>query len=156
MLELDIPGRGRINVKNVVFDVNGTISVDGKIDKRIKERLKRISEKYSVYILTADTYGTVERELEGIGVAIHKISPQKEAEQKQKFVDELGWEETIAVGNGANDVLMLRQAILGICVIEKEGACSQAIANSDIVVQEMKSSFALLENPKRIVATLRN
>jgi len=67
----------------------------------------------------------------------------------------LGKEKCVAIGNGANDVLMLKQSAIGICVIGKEGASSEAVQHSDIVVYDINDALDLLLNPKRIIATLR-
>ncbi len=44
-----------------------------------------------------------------------------EAEQKCGLLKKLGASQTVALGNGANDALMLRKACLGICVMQGEG-----------------------------------
>ncbi|OQX54898.1 MAG: hypothetical protein B5M53_05255 [Candidatus Cloacimonas sp. 4484_209] len=155
MIEIDIPGVTNLNIKNVVFDVNGTLAVDGKIDSTTKKKLQDISHKVNVYILTADTYGTIFHEMKDTGINITKITPLDEAKQKEKFVKKLGEKKTIAVGNGANDALMLKTSALGICVIDREGAFVQSIQNADIVIFGKENVFELLENPKRIVATMR-
>jgi len=156
MIDITIPGRGEITIKNILFDVNGTIAVDGRIDGSIKKRLQDITRKVSIYILTADTYRTIEKEMGDTGISIEKVIPPNEAEQKEEFVKKLGEKETMAIGNGANDALMLKRAILGMCVIDNEGASSAAIANADIVIYGKEKIFGLLDNPKRIVATLRS
>ncbi|MCK4233389.1 hypothetical protein KAX75_03115, partial [candidate division WOR-3 bacterium] len=63
MIEFTIPGRGRMRIKNIVFDVNGTIAIDGKIDEKIKKKLEKLAQKVTVILLTADTYGTIEKEM---------------------------------------------------------------------------------------------
>lgn len=155
MIEIAIPGKGEIRIKNIVFDVNGTIASDGKINERTKKRLKDLNKKVTVFLLTSDTYGTIEKEMGKSGIKIKKISHPNEAKQKEEFIKKLGGRETIAIGNGENDSLMLKKASLGICIIEKEGASAQAIKNADIVIYGKGNGLGLLENPTRIIATLR-
>lgn len=155
MIEFTIPGRGRMRIKNIVFDVNGTIAIGGKIDEKIKKKLEKLAQKVTVILLTADTYGTIEKEMGKTGIKIHKISSPGEAEEKEDFIKQLGEKQTIAIGNGANDSLMLKRAVIGICVIDKEGAASSAVSNADIVIYGKETVFDLLGNPKRIIATLR-
>lgn len=155
MIHVSIPGRGDITVEYVVFDVNGTIALDGAIDMHIKEKLRALAKLTGVYLLTADTYGTIEGEMGGTDIAIKKVSTPEEDRQKATFIEELGAQNTIAIGNGANDRLMLKTAALGICVIAEEGASTQAVESADIVVYGRDAVFGLLENPKRIAATLR-
>ncbi|WP_333657002.1 hypothetical protein [Tissierella praeacuta] len=62
MLIYEIPGRENIEVQNIVFDYNGTIAVDGKLINGVEELINKLAEYAKIYILTADTYGTVEKE----------------------------------------------------------------------------------------------
>ncbi len=45
MIFVEIPGRDNLNIKNIVFDYNGTVAEDGIIATQTKENLKKISEK---------------------------------------------------------------------------------------------------------------
>lgn len=40
MINLNIPGYESINIKNVVFDFNGTIATDGILIDEVKEKIK--------------------------------------------------------------------------------------------------------------------
>ena len=59
MLEIDIPHRRKLRIENVLLDVNGTLSLDGRIGKKVQEELLRLKEEFRVILLTADTFGTV-------------------------------------------------------------------------------------------------
>ena len=61
----------------------------------------------------------------------------------------------IAVGQGANDARMLKEAALGICVMSQEGAAVETLLSADIVVPNIFVAFDLLDKPLRIAATLR-
>ncbi len=39
MIELTIPSRGNIQLKYAVFDVNGTLAVDGALIDRVAEKI---------------------------------------------------------------------------------------------------------------------
>jgi soluble P-type ATPase len=155
MIKIGIPGRGEIEIENIVFDVNGTIALDGHIDDEIRRKLVALTDTLEVFLLTADTYGTVEKEMKGSGITIQKIVAPGEDKRKMDFIEKIGAQKTITVGNGANDAMMLNVAALGVCVIAEEGASAWAIDNADIVVFGREKVFELLENPKRIAATLR-
>lgn len=71
-------------------------------------------------------------------------------------IDGLGPENTLSVGNGANDVLMLKHAAIGIAVMQDEGVASAALLAADLVVKNILDLFAMLNTPERIMATLRN
>ena len=47
---MEIPNYGRISAKTIIFDLNGTLGVEGKVSKDVKELLKKLVEKYSLII----------------------------------------------------------------------------------------------------------
>lgn len=50
---------------------------------------------------------------------------------------------------------MLRDAALGICIIEAEGGCIKTLQVADIICRSAKEALNLLLSPKRLIATLR-
>jgi P-type E1-E2 ATPase len=155
MITIDIPGYKVLELKNAVFDYNGTLATDGGLNENVKEKIAALADKLSVYIITADTFGTVRSEIKIPGVEISIITPDSQTKQKMEFVKSLGAENTAAVGNGANDAQMLKQAVLGICVIGNEGTCTDTLTAGDIVVYKSEDAIDLLLNPDRVRATLR-
>lgn len=155
MLELNIPGFGELTINNVVFDLNGTLAVDGIISDETRSVLIELAKDFDLYILTADTHGTFKQMSAGLPVSGRITEKTIAAEEKLALVEELGPKETIAVGNGNNDVLMLKAAAIGIAVMDGEGASSQAIAAADLAVRGTAEALAMLQHPKRLIAGLR-
>jgi len=155
MLEVRIPGRKTFELENLVMDVNGTVAVDGEIIKDVIEKIRELTECLNVYAVTAGTHGKLDKLESALEIEIHKIEPPKEAEQKQKFVEDLGVDKTACIGNGSNDTLMLRNSAIGIAVIGSEGAAAEAVSSADVVVNDIRDALDLLLKPKRLVATLR-
>ena len=155
MLSFNIPGIGKIGLENAVFDLNGTIAVDGKIADRVKAKLNELSQNLHIYLLTADTYWTVEQTVSDLTLEVVKISSVDEAQKKRDFVLKIGKEKTVAIGNGANDTLMLKESKIGIAVIESEGVFRDTVLNADLIVRSADEVLDLLLNPMRIVSTLR-
>ena len=154
MITIDIPGWENVTVENVVLDLNGTIATDGKISNDVKEKIKSLSQKLKVYILTADTQGTASDESKDIGIELVKIPEEDSMNKKLSFFKTLNLERTIAVGNGNNDQLILREAALGIAVLGDEGLSSLALKNADILVKSIHDALDLFLKPKRLIATL--
>lgn len=156
MFELQIPGFKEIKIEYLVFDLNGTLTVDGAIDDEITFLVNMVSEIYGlkVYIATAATRGIPLNIAKKLNAEI-KVVKANEAEEKVKFITELGSNRVCAIGNGANDVLMLKEAALSICVLGEEGAYPEAIYVSDIVVKSINDALKLFLHPKRLLATLR-
>lgn len=156
MLLLNIPGNELIKVKNVVFDFNGTLAVDGALVTGLHKKIEALSQKgVDIYILTADTFGTTRNQCQHLPVEIEIFSKDNVARNKEIFVEKLGPENTITVGNGRNDFLMFEISILSICVIGKEGCCTKSMMASDIIVNNPMEALDLLLNNDRIVATMR-
>jgi P-type E1-E2 ATPase len=154
MINIDIPGWENIAIENIVLDLNGTIATDGKISVDVKEKIKSLSQKMKVYILTADTQGTASEESKDIGIELVKIPGEDSKNKKFEFLKTLNLERTIAVGNGNNDQFILREAALGIAVLGDEGLSSLAMKNADILVKNISDALDLFLKPKRLVATL--
>jgi len=155
MVEVDIPGFGYVRLKHLVSDFTGTLSVDGRLLPHVAERLNRIAEFLEVHILTADTFGRAREELQEIKCGIHILEGEDHDIQKEHFVQRLGSEEVVALGNGKNDRKMLSAAKIGIAVCLKEGCATEAIMSADILVTAAEDAFDLLLNHKRLKATLR-
>jgi len=156
MLTVDIPGWGVLNLEHIVLDFNGTMALDGVLLPGVKERLNLLAEKLQVHILTADTFGTGKAACREIKGRVHILEQGRAgAELKKEFIETLGKDKTVAVGNGTNDTLMLKAAALGIMVLGPEGASGKALAAADVVVTDINHGLDMLLNPKRLVATLR-
>ena len=90
-----------------------------------------------------------------MGIQAKRLDPGDECKQKAEFVAGLGFHSVVAIGNGANDVEMLREAALWIAVMGGEGLAVQCLSAADIVVSGIENALDLLIYPKRLLATLR-
>jgi P-type E1-E2 ATPase len=156
MIELHIPGYGKFQLEYVVFDVNGTLATDGQLIAGIEPLIAQLRDRVEVRLLTADTHGKqieIDRQL---NLTANRLQPGgHEREQKADYVRTLGASNVIAIGNGGNDVDMLKAAVLGIAVIGHEGAAFETLAAADVVTNDIFDAIGLLLNPKRLIATLR-
>lgn len=161
MMRLEIPGLGVLEIENLVVDYNGTLAKDGRVNNKVKDRLGLLAKKLKVFVLTADTRGDVSNRMEvferlkKVRVEVVKVEGGDEAQAKRDFVRGLGPKRTIAIGNGYNDSLMLKEAALGIAVIGPEGAARETILNADVVVTDVLHALELILKPLRYKATLR-
>lgn len=155
MLELDIPGYGALALEHLVLDVNGTIAEGGELLSGVSEALAALDGVLRPIAITADTHGTAASLGEKLGIEMRVIASGWEAGDKLAIVQELGADSVVAVGNGANDALVLKASAVGICVIGPEGASRAAIEAADVVAPSIGSALALLTDPRRLMATLR-
>ncbi|MEG6616661.1 ATPase P [Peptococcaceae bacterium 1198_IL3148] len=155
MINVAVPGVGSLCLKHLVLDYNGTIAFDGNLCQGVEAALNLLAEKIKVYIITADTFGTVAEMCKDIDGEVTVLTSANGTEEKGRFVESLGAAGVVAIGNGANDSLMLKKAALGIVVMGNEGAAVKTIIQADIVVQDINDALGLLLNTQRLIATLR-
>lgn len=151
-MDIKLPGRGMTNIKNLIFDFNGTLTENRKLSEAGREVLETLSQKYAVYVATSDTFGNAKEELKGLNV---KIVTVKSGSEKLELVMKLGYASTIAIGNGNNDKSMLKKAVVGIAVIGPDGASFNAISSADIIVNDIKKVISLLSDGSLIFSVLR-
>jgi soluble P-type ATPase len=155
MITVNIPGRGTCNYRHIVLDFNGTMACDGILIAGVEEKLNLLAEQLEVHILTADTFGLCRSSCTGIKGNIQILSSEIGAREKENYIEALGAENVIAVGNGANDALMLQRSALGIAVIGPECASARALEAADVIARDINAALEMLLNPKRLTATLR-
>ncbi len=156
-LDIEVPGRGRIVIKNIVFDMNGTLTRDGRIRNKVKDRLILLSKRFNTYIVTSDTFGKAEETFKKVPAEIVRVPAGKEADRfKKDFVIKLGRDVTAAVGNGYNDRLMMEVACLSVCILGPEGAYRETLTNSHVVFGDPLDAIDFFLKPLRFKATLRN
>ena len=150
---LEIPGSESLTIKHLVLDFTGTLSCDGLLLPGVAERLEKLAQHLHITVLTADTFGTAANQLEPLPVDLNLIQTGRD---KELFMAGLKKSETAAIGNGRNDVGMIRMAGLGIGVIGPEGCAGELITAAKIVCHDISSALELLLNPLRVKATLRD
>ena len=155
MIEVVIPGFKTLRFQHLVLDVNGTIAKDGKLLEGVKELLAQLRPQLDIHLVTADTHGNQNVLDESLGLTATRIPFQNQAKAKLDYIERLGADKVVAVGNGANDAAMLERAALGIVIIGPEGSAVEALLNAKIVVSDIKDALELLLHPKRLMATLR-
>jgi len=155
MKKILIPGAGEMTIKNIVFDYNGTLAVDGKLVPGVRDKINAHAKAFKFHVITADTFGTVEKALEGVDCRVTTIPEKDQDRAKADYLSTLGSSTTIACGNGANDELMLKNAAIGVAVLLDEGLNTRALVASDVLIKDIMDLFSYLENPGRLIACLR-
>jgi soluble P-type ATPase len=152
---ITIPNDRQFELKNIVCDYNGTIAKDGKVVEGVRELFDRLAKRYRIFVITADTFGSVKEQLEGFNVSIKVLSSDDHTSEKADFIKELGVENSVAIGNGNNDAAMLENAALSIVLMGDEGCSKDALFSSDIVCKSIIDALELFLYQKRVIATLR-
>jgi P-type E1-E2 ATPase len=156
MISIPIPGWGELSIEYLMVDFNGTAALDGKLKKEVKDVIDKMSRYIKVFVISADSYDSIDAELGASNITFVKVNKVSSGAEKAKVVRELGPEKIVAIGNGANDAAMLKEAALGIAVVGEEGCAAALIKEADVVVTDIMKAFGLIVHPERLVATLRD
>lgn len=157
MIEIALPGRDFTReLRNLILDLNGTLTVDGHLIDGVKSRIDELKTVLQIYLVSSDTLGCGAAVADELGIPLFKVSNNQGGEDKLDFLNTIGPEETIVIGNGYNDRLILENAAVAIAVIGAEGCCAQALQKADLVVKDIIDALNVLLNPLRIIATLRD
>lgn len=158
MLNISIPGYNKeeLHLQHLMLDFNGTLAVDGKLIEGVKEKLNEVSEKLQIHIITGNSFGTAEKEVEGIFCTLKLLPKENQRLEKGKYIADLDYDSVISIGNGSNDKEMLQKSAVGIVLIQKEGASVEALMVSNIVCTSIHEALDLIINPIRMSATLRS
>lgn len=141
-----------MELQHAVFDVNGTLAVDGNAIPGVAERLKTISSQLSIHLVTSGTHGSIPELERTLGFPLHLIL---KGDEKMRYVQQLGAANVIAFGNGVNDNTMLRLATIGVAILTPEGVATKVLQGADIIVYGPTNALDLLLKPNRLIATLR-
>ncbi len=155
MIELTIPGRGSLHIEYLVMDVNGTLAVDGMLMDGVSKRIGALRDRLEIHLLTADTHGRQAIIDQQLNLDAVRIRGGREAEQKAEYVRRLGADRVAAIGQGANDALMLRESVLGICIMSVEGLATETLSAATLLMPDILSALDLFEKPLRLIASLR-
>jgi soluble P-type ATPase len=155
MLDINIPGAQPLRLSHLILDYNGTLACDGSILPGVTVRLEILAKHLEIHIVTADTFGSVRTQVARLPVQLAVIPPEKQAQAKAAYIENLGPANSVAIGNGRNDALMLQHVALGIAVMQTEGAATAALLAADVVTSGIVDALDLLLHPDRLKATLR-
>jgi P-type E1-E2 ATPase len=151
-IAVELPGGPTLTLEHVLLDVNGTLTDRGTLVEGVADRLGRLRALVEVRLVSADTFGTLERLAQTLGVSALRVS---DGAEKRALVERLAPDRCAVVGNGANDALALQAAALGIAVIGREGVSVPALRGADVLCGSIVDALDLLLDAEALTATLR-
>lgn len=156
MITIDIPGYKKLEIEHLVLDYNGTIALDGSLIAGVAELFELLAQAVTIHVVTADTFGKAGQQLANLPCRLTILADEDQAQEKLMYARELGLEKTVCFGNGRNDRLMVKEAIVGIVLIQGEGTAVETALNADIICRDILDALSLFTEPKRLIATLRS
>lgn len=153
-MKYEIPGQNPFEIKTLILDLNGTLSVGGIIPEGVKERLDRIKELgFSVVFFTGNTRNDADELASALDINWRLA---KNGEEKRNLALELGADTCASIGNGLIDLELTKVAKLGIVTLQAEGVHTKTFLEADIVVPTINDALDLFIDPSRLIATMRS
>ncbi len=156
MIRYDIPEKETLVIEHLILDFNGTIAEDGMLIPGVADRVRDLASRVTVHVITADTNGSARAQVADLPCRVEIIGKHGQDQAKLAYAENLGLDNVAAIGNGRNDALLLKNAALGIAVIQAEGAAAEALSAARIICTGINDALDLLLRPPRLTATLRN
>ncbi len=150
-----IPHYKELILHHLVLDYNGTIAKDGHFKEELRPLLTELSKQITLHVITSDTFGSVQKAMKDVAIKVNVLTSDDHTQEKADYITSLTPEHCMAIGNGSNDMEMLKKSAIGIALIGDEGCSSRTLLASDIVSHNISDALALLLNTKRLIATLR-
>jgi len=154
MITVQKPGEQSLEIQFILIDFEGTLASDRRIHPKAKDKINLLSKRTKIYILAKGEKELIEGVLRKVKAEIIYLKEGQCSVRKLDLLRDLGADQTVAIGNGADDVPLLGEARLGICVIGKEGASAEALKKADVVVTNILDALDFLLKPLRHKATL--
>ena len=147
-------------IKRIVSDYTGTLSFNGELIRGVGDRLRSLSERVDICVLSADSCGTASVELAGLPLTLEIYKcPGRHNVLKQIYAQQNNPSQIAAFGNGNNDELLLKTVKeaggLAVAVDNGEGCSLLAMQNANIFIGGIVNALDLLLHPTRCKATLR-
>ena len=149
----DIPGQAQFTIDTIILDLNGTLSVGGKVPDGVKARLKQLKDKgFNIVFFTGNTRNDADDLAAQLDIEWRFA---KNAEDKKSLALDLRPEVCASIGNGLIDLELMKVVKLRIVTLQAEGVHLQTLLNSDIVIPTINDALDLFIDEQRLIATLR-
>jgi P-type E1-E2 ATPase len=155
MIVVEIPGREPLTLGHAIFDLNGTLAIDGVLTEGVATRLACLGRTLHCVVASADTHGTLASVAERLGVEARRVERGPEKAALVRALQEGGGGGVVAVGNGINDLEMFHEADLAVAVLGSEGTAARTLVAADVLCRSGEDAIELLLSTDRLVATLR-
>ncbi len=152
-MKYQIPGTEDLELKTIILDLNGTLSVGGVIPDGVKERIGSLKKLgFKILFFSGNTRNDADKLAAELGIS-WKLA--KNGDEKRQLAEELKPETCVSIGNGLIDLGLMILVKLSIVTLQAEGVHIQTLINSDVVVPTINDALDLLIDDKKLVATLR-
>ena len=149
MIAIQRPGQPPLEADFLLIGFEGTLATDRRVHPKAKDKINLLSKRLKIYVLTTSERAVVEGALRRVKAELVFMTEGGASEAKLGLLRQLGKERAVALGNGLSDVSILEESALGICVLNREGATTEAVAGADLVMLNVLDALDFLLKPLR-------
>ena len=154
MITILRPGQSNLEIDFILIDFEGTLASDRRVHPKAKDKINLLSKRTKICILTKEEKERMEEVLKRVKAETVYLTEGESSQKKLDLLRQLGPSRTVAIGGGLDDVSMIEEAGLGLCVLGKEGTSSEAIKKADVVFTNILDALDFLLKPLRQRAAL--
>jgi P-type E1-E2 ATPase len=149
----NIPKGETIEINTIVLDLNGTLTVNGKLESSTEKLVKQLQNKgFRLVLISGDIRGNAKTIADNLGMDLYLGSTSDEkAAQMQQFDKN----KTAAIGNARIDIGTFENAKISIATLQSEGIHTAIIKHADIIVPNIDNALQLFLDKKSLEGTLR-
>lgn len=150
----NIPGYGELEIRTIILDLNGTLSVGGAIPDGVGERIEQLRTKgFSIVLFTGNTRNDADQLCSELGIE-WKLA--KSAEDKASLAQAMDPDHCATIGNGRIDYELFKTVALGVVTLQSEGVYMKTLLEADIMVPNIVDALDLFLDEQRLIATMRS
>jgi soluble P-type ATPase len=154
MITIQRPGQSNLEIDFILIGFEGTLASDRRVHPKAKDKINLLSKRTKIYILTKGEKERVEEVLKKIKAETVYLTEGESSQKKLDLLRQLGPSRTVVIGGGLDDVSIVEEAGLGVCVLGKEGTSLEAMKKADVVFTNILDALDFLLKPLRQKATL--
>jgi soluble P-type ATPase len=154
MFLIQRPGQSPLEIEFVLLNFEGTLATDRRVHPKAKDKLNLLSKRCKIYILAKGEQEAIRAILKKVKAEVIYLTEGEVSQGKLDLLRQVGAARTVAIGNGVDDVAMIEEAGLSICIIGVQGTSAEAIKKADVVFTDILHAFDFLLKPMRHKAAL--
>jgi P-type E1-E2 ATPase len=147
------PNNQKIEIKNIVLDLNGTLANYSQVSSKTKQLLEQLKQlNYRLILISGDIRGNAKDIAKELDL---ELFLGENSQEKAKKMQQFKKNETAAIGNARIDIGTFQNAIISIATLQSEGIHTEILNYVDIIIPSIEDALTLFTEPKALEATLR-
>ncbi len=154
MILIERPGQEPLEIDHLLIDFEGTLAMDRRVHPKAKDKINLLSKRLKIYIFVKEEKERAEEVLKKVKAEIIFLNKGEASKQKLELIQSLGSFRTAVIGNGIDDLSIIKEAALGMVILGKEGTSGALIQIANLVFTDVIDALDFLLKPLRQRATL--